>query len=417
MVILDWIFPHRRQVAKLRDKVERLQEWFDSAMVMVDNVPLGIAWSDPQRDFAITYINASGLAMLDGIATERGVSPVGKQLGAVFPPLGARSADLADPARLPLRLDLTLGKAALDLRVVAIKNGKGVYTGAMAVWMDVSQRVRLTRDFETNITGAVEQLAGAIATMQGTTDLMSKQGEQAKQRSVAVSAAATQVTGEVRKVADAANELTASLSSIAAQAASSSSAARQAVVEVAKTDEVMRGLSAAAHEIGAVLELIQAIAGQTNLLALNATIEAARAGESGKGFAVVAAEVKSLATQTAKATDQIRGQIEAIQGAAAGAVSTMKRIGTAIGEVSETAGTITAAVERQRAATSDIANNMGLAVGGASDVSANIAEVMTAATAVGTAAGQLVGSVSDVSKQSSGLRRQVADFLANMRTA
>ena len=344
-------------------------------------------------------------------------SCVGQQLHVVFVPLGDRSAELSDPARLPLRLDLTLGTLALELRVVAIKNGKGVYIGAMAVWMDVSQRTRLTRDFETKITGAVEKLAGSIATMQATTDAMSKQGEQAKQCSVAVSAAATQVTGDVRRVADAADELTASLSTIAAQSANSSSAAHQAVAEVSQTDEVMHGLSAAAQEIGAVLELIQAIAGQTNLLALNATIEAARAGASGKGFAVVAAEVKNLATQTAKATDQIRGQIEAIQSAAAGAVNTMKRIGATIGEVSETAGTITAAVEKQSAATSDIAKKMGFAAAAASDVSANIAEVMTASTEVGNAAGRLVGSVSDLSKQSAGLRREVADFLANMRIA
>jgi methyl-accepting chemotaxis protein len=417
MVNLDWIFPHRRKLAKLRDKAERLQEWFDSAMVMVDNVPLGIAWSDPQRDFVITYMNESGRAMLDGVVADKGAALVGKRLPAVFAPLGDRSAELADPARLPLRLDLTLGQLVLELRVVAIRNGKGVYIGAMAVWMDVSRRARLTRDFETKITVAVEELAGSVATMQATTDAMSKQGEQAKQRSVAVSGAATQVTGDVRRVADASNELTASLAKIAAHSASSSSAARQAVAEVARTDEVMRGLSGAAQEIGAVLELIQAIAGQTNLLALNATIEAARAGEAGKGFAVVAAEVKNLATQTARATDQIRGQIEAIQSAAAGAVSTMKRIGTAIGEVSDTAGTITAAVEQQSAATSDIARNMGLTVAAASDVSENIGEVMTAATAVGNAAGQLVGSVTDLSKQSTGLRRQVADFLANMRTA
>jgi methyl-accepting chemotaxis protein len=417
MVNFGWIFPRRRELAKLREKADRLQEWFDSAMVMVDNVPLGIAWSDPQKEFVITYMNASGRAMLNGAVAEEGVSLVGKKLYAVFSPLADRLTELSDPARLPLRLDLTLGRFALELRVVAIKNSKGIYIGAMAVWMDVSQRARLTRDFETKITVAVEELASSVAKMQVTTDVMSKQGEQAKERSIAVSAAATQVTGDVGRVANAANELTASLAKIAAQAADSSSAARQAVAEVTQTDEVMRGLSAAAQEIGAVLELIQAIAGQTNLLALNATIEAARAGEAGKGFAVVAAEVKNLATQTAKATDQIRGQIEAIQSAAAGAVNTMKLIETTIGQVSETAGAITAAVEQQRSATSGIATNMGLAVARTSDVSTNIADVMAASAEVGSAAGQLVGSVTDLAGQSTGLRREVADFLANMRTA
>jgi methyl-accepting chemotaxis protein len=417
MVSIGWVFPHRRQLAKLREKADRLQEWFDSAMVMVDNVPLGIAWSDPQRDFEITYVNAAGRAMLDDVVGEKGASRVGQKLHAVFPSLAERSAELSDPARLPLRLDLPLGALAAELRVVAIKNKKGVYIGAMAVWMDVSRRARLTEDFESKITVAVEELAGSVATMQATTEVLSRQGEHAKQRSVAVSAAATQLTGDVRRVAAAADELTASLSKIAAQAVDSSSAARQAVAEAAQTDEVMRGLSVAAQEIGAVLELIQAIAGQTNLLALNATIEAARAGEAGKGFAVVAAEVKSLATQTARATNQIRDQIAAIQNAAAGAVNTMKRIGATIGQVSETAGAITVAVEQQSAATSDIAKNMGLAVSGASEASTNIAEVMTASTEVGNAAGQLVGSVGDLSRQSTDLRRQVADFLASMRTA
>jgi methyl-accepting chemotaxis protein len=179
----------------------------------------------------------------------------------------------------------------------------------------------------------------------------------------------------------------------------------------------MEGLSDAAQKIGQVVQLIQDIASQTNLLALNATIEAARAGDAGKGFAVVASEVKSLATQTAKATEEIAGQIAAIQGATGQAVSAMKSIDGTIGEISEISTAIAAAMEEQGAATSEITRNTQEAARGTQDVSANIGGVMQAASETGAAAAQVLGSSSELGKQAETLRSEVDDFLAKIRAA
>ncbi len=417
MFILRSLFGRRRQLTALREKAERLQEWFDSAMVMVDNMPLGVAWSDPKRGFLVTYVNETGKVMLDSALRGGGAAPADQTLHAVFPELAGRLTELSDPARMPLRAELALGGLVIDLRVLAIKNGQGDYTGAMAVWSDVTHRAQLARAFDTNVTTAVEEVASAVTSMEASTRSMAALAGQATERSSAVASAATQASGDVQSAAAAADALTASLSGIAAQVAQASSVAEKAVAEVRHTDETMRSLAAAAQQIGEVVDLIQAIAGQTNLLALNATIEAARAGDSGKGFAVVASEVKSLASQTANATDQIRSQIEGVRRAAAEAVDAMQRIGSTIAQVGEAAGTITAAVEQQGAATQKIAGDMGHAVAGARDVSSNITAVMNTSTEAGTAAAQMLASVGALSQQSTQLRRQVAEFLVTIRVA
>ena len=417
MLILRALFGKNRELAALRETAERLQEWFDSAMVMVDNMPLGVAWSDAQREFVITYVNETGKAMLDAVVRGGGGAMAGQALHAVFPELAERSSELSDPARMPLRLEITLGALVIDLRVLAIKNGQGAYTGAMAVWSDVTQRARLARAFETNVTAAVEGVVAAVTRMEASTRSMAALTDEATQRSTAVASAASQASGDVHSAATTADALTASLSSIAAQVAQASSVADKAVDEVKHTDETMRSLAAAAQQIGEVVDLIQAIAGQTNLLALNATIEAARAGESGKGFAVVASEVKNLASQTASATDQIRSQIEGVRRAAAEAVEAMQRIGSTIAQVGKAAGTITEAVERQGAVTQEMAGSMGHAVAGTSDVSSNITAVMSTSTQAGATAAELLAAVGALSGQSTQLREQVAEFLTTIRVA
>ena len=179
----------------------------------------------------------------------------------------------------------------------------------------------------------------------------------------------------------------------------------------------VQGLADAAQKIGEVVSLINDIAAQTNLLALNATIEAARAGEAGKGFAVVAAEVKSLANQTAKATEEIGTQVAGIQGATKDSVEAIKSIGKTIGEVNEIATTIASAVEEQSAATQEIARNVQQAAKGTQEVSSNIAGVTQAAGETGTAATQVLGASGDLAKQSEALREQVDRFLAKIRAA
>jgi methyl-accepting chemotaxis protein len=417
MLFLRGLSGKGREITALRETAARLQEWFDSAMVMVDNMPLGVAWSDPQKDFAITYVNETGKAMLGPVVRGGADGLAGQALLAVFPDLASRLRELSDPARMPLRLEATMGALVIDLRVVAISNAQGIYTGAMAVWSDVTQRAQLARAFETNVTAAVEKVVSAVGCIETSTRSMAALTDEAKQRSTAVASAAGRASGDVHSAATTADALTASLSGIAIQVTQASSIADKAVAEVRRTDETMRSLSAAAQQIGEVVDLIQAIAGQTNLLALNATIEAARAGDSGKGFAVVASEVKSLASQTGQATDQIRAQIEGVRRAAADAVEAMKRIGATIAEVGEAAGTITTAVEQQGTVTRAMAGSMGQAVAGASDVSANITAVMNTSSAAGTTAADLLAAVAALAGQSTALQGQVAEFLTKIRVA
>ncbi len=211
--------------------------------------------------------------------------------------------------------------------------------------------------------------------------------------------------------------MSASIGEIGRQVEQSAAIAQRAVAEAEKTNGTVQGLAEAAEKIGAVVELITGIAEQTHLLALNATIEAARAGDAGKGFAVVASEVKSLANQTAKATEEIDQQIAGMQGAAGEAVEAIGGIGKTITEVNEIAASIAAAVEEQNTATQDIARNVQEAARGTQEVTNNIAGVSEGAGETGKAANQVLETSSDLAEQAMVLRTQIDDFLKAVRAA
>ncbi len=191
----------------------------------------------------------------------------------------------------------------------------------------------------------------------------------------------------------------------------------RAVADATRTDTIVRALADGAQKIGDVVGLISSIAGQTNLLALNATIEAARAGDAGKGFAVVASEVKSLATQTAKATEDIASQITQIQSTTKEAVTAIQGIALTIGEVSTIATAIAAAVEEQGAATAEIARNVQQTAGSAQAVTSNISGVSSAANSTGAAAGEVLNAAGDVSRQAATLSRAVDHFISGVKAA
>jgi methyl-accepting chemotaxis protein len=206
-----------------------------------------------------------------------------------------------------------------------------------------------------------------------------------------------------------------SIAEISRQVQESSNIAVEAVRQAERTDARIGELSQAANRIGDVVKLITAIAEQTNLLALNATIEAARAGEAGKGFAVVAQEVKQLASQTAKATDEIRGQIAGMQTATQESVTAIKEIGDTIGRISQIATTVASAVEEQGAATQEIAHNVQRAVAGTSQVASNITEVTRGANETGAASSQMLVSAQSLANESSRLKLEVEKFLSTVR--
>ena len=271
--------------------------------------------------------------------------------------------------------------------------------------------------FETSVKGVVQGVSSAATQMQSSAQSMSSTAEETQRQATAVAAASGQASANVQTVASAAEELSSSIAEISRQVAESTKIAGKAVEDAGHTNEKVQALAEAAQKIGDVVKLINDIAGQTNLLALNATIEAARAGEAGKGFAVVASEVKSLANQTAKATDEIGAQIAAIQGATGEAVTAIKQIGETIGRVSEIATTIASAVEEQGAATQEIARNVQQASKGTAEVSSNIAGVTQAAADTGRTSNEVLTAADDLSKQSVRLRDEVDRFLGTIRAA
>ncbi|MBT5049055.1 MAG: DUF3365 domain-containing protein [Rhodospirillaceae bacterium] len=273
----------------------------------------------------------------------------------------------------------------------------------------------MANDFEQSVMSVVDSVAAATDQMQTSAKTMSETADRTSQQATAVAAASEEATTNVQTVASAAEELSASIAEISRQVTQSNEIAQNAVAEAKLTNEKVEGLAEAAQRIGDVVNLINDIASQTNLLALNATIEAARAGEAGKGFAVVASEVKSLATQTSKATEEIGAQITAIQGATDEAVQAIKGIGSTIGEIGEIATSVTAAVDEQGSATREIAGSVQQAAAGTQEVSGNIVQVTEAANESKTVSIQMVDAASSLAKQGDTLRNEVKKFLNAVR--
>ena len=271
--------------------------------------------------------------------------------------------------------------------------------------------------FERSVVLSLNNLALAATEMRTTSQSMSATAEEASAQTAAVATAAEQASANVDAVAAAAEEMATSVNEIGRQVQDSARIAGTAVEQARKTDDRINELSQAASRICDVVNLITSIAEQTNLLALNATIEAARAGEAGRGFAVVAQEVKQLASQTAKATSEIGGQIAGMQAATQDSVVAIKEIGGTIAHISEIASAIAAAVEEQGAATQEIARNVQQAAHGTEHVSGNIVGVNQTAAKTGMAAGQVHTAAETLGRQAETLRADVDKFLANIRAA
>ncbi len=276
---------------------------------------------------------------------------------------------------------------------------------------------KLADEFESSVRGVVDNVTSASGQVQSTAQSMSQTAEQTSQKTAAVATATDQAANNVQTVASAAEELTASIQEIGRQVAQSTKIASDAADQARTTNQEVGALADAAQKIGDVVTMIQDIAEQTNLLALNATIEAARAGEAGKGFAVVASEVKQLATQTAKATEQIAQQINEIQNATGGAVDAIAKITSTIEEVHGIANGIAAAVEEQSSATEEISRNVQEASASTSEVSANIGDVTSAAAQSGNSAKTMLTAANELAEQSKSLSNQVDHFLANIRAS
>jgi methyl-accepting chemotaxis protein len=280
-----------------------------------------------------------------------------------------------------------------------------------------AELIRFADDFEaavgsivSNVSASAEQLESAAGTLTRTTETTQHLSNEA-------AGASEKASSNMQSVATATEELSLSVGEIGRQVQESSRIADGAVKQAEQTDARIGKLSRAAQQIGDVVKLITAIAEQTNLLALNATIEAARAGDAGRGFAIVAAEVKSLSSQTAKATDEISSHISGMQDATQESVAAIKEIGSTIGQISTIASAIATAVSQQSSATQEIAQSVQNVAQGTQEVSTNITEVNRGATETGSASEEVLNSAQTLSSESARLRAELDRFMANIRAA
>jgi len=275
----------------------------------------------------------------------------------------------------------------------------------------------LIAGFESKVSNVLETVALATRELQATADSMTTTAGSSQELAEGVAASSNEASQNVQTVAAAAEELTSSINEISRQVQQANEVSEKAVIEADKSTTSVSALAETAKKISEVVEMINDIAGQTNLLALNATIEAARAGDAGKGFAVVASEVKSLANQTAKATEEIAQQIDDMQNATDSAVTAIGNIDDVITSIRQSTVGISSAIEEQSAATNEISRNVQEASNGTSEVSSKIGTVSAKASETGAAAGEVQSASSRLDELARQLKTDIESFLQDVRAA
>lgn len=400
-----------RAITSLRVSVReaiRLQQ-------MVENMPINVMTCDP-TDFRINYLNkasAETLKQIENVLPVPASEVPGSSIDVFHKHPEHQRRMLADPANLPHNARIQVGDEFLDLKISATFDKDGAYIGPMLTWAVVTYQVKLAE----RVKEVVDLVATQAETMRTAARKMNGAAEEAGHRAESVSAASEETQANMQTVATATEELSSSVSEIGRQAGQSTKIAQEASAQAQQTNESVRGLAESAETIGDVVNLIQEIAEQTNLLALNATIEAARAGDAGKGFAVVANEVKSLANQTATATERIASQIGAIQTATTDSVGAIGEITRIIEEINGATSGIASAVEEQGAATQEISRNVQDTAAAASEVARNNVEVSKASEQTRSSAQEVMQAAESLAREGEKLRAEIESFVAGDRAA
>ncbi len=415
-VFTSRLFPLSERTGKLLD-TEREMNRTGAAMA----VQLG----NESYDFAIrTVLGGLILATLLGAAIAYYmVRDVSRGIQSIIEPMRALGeGDLS--ANIQQTNDRTeIGRMAGALKIfqtalIAQKAAHEDAAAAATVKLQRSQRMDgIAREFESMIGQLASSLASSSSELQSEASLLSATAEKTGRISSEAASASKDMSGNLQSVSTTTEEMTASILDIRSKVQEASRTASDAVSQAENTDRNIAQLAQAAAHIGDVIKLISSIAEQTNLLALNATIEAARAGEAGRGFAVVASEVKALASQTAKATEEISAQITDMQTATDASVKTVGDIRATIDLISEISTSISTSIEAQSASTQEIANNIQLAARRSSAVAGNIGDVSTGAEETDIASARLLKSADSLSNESSRLKGEVERFLRDMQAA
>jgi methyl-accepting chemotaxis protein len=374
---------------------------------MCDPTDLTIAYLNPPARELIGRLNVGGA----------GADPLGASI-LTYHPDAARIRDvLTDPGRLPVRDQFTMGGLTISNQITAIHDSHGDYAGPMLNWEDVTKSEAMTETFEAKVKAVTDSVADAARVMSELGEMLEQTARRVEARSTSAASGAEETAVNVQTVAASAEELRTSISEINRRVEQAGTMTAKAVEQTDHARSVSDTFEQAADRISEVVNLITDIAEQTNLLALNATIEAARAGDAGKGFAVVANEVKTLATQTGKATEEISGHVREMQSQTGAIVSAIGAIGDVIRGLEEVASSIAESMGQQAEATNEIGRTVEEAAGGTRIVSSDVSDLADLSHNTLEAVERVRASTRDLSDQAQVLSTEVENFLTFMKTA